>query len=51
MVLGSRNWITPAYELEEHFFPQKDNLIDIIHERIMPSKSYSPTRSFTDVGK
>ena len=22
VVLGSRNWITPAYELEEHFFPQ-----------------------------
>ena len=49
VVLGSRNWITPAYELEEHFFPQKDWIIDIIHERIQPIPGYSPTRSFNDV--
>ena len=49
VVLGSRNWITPAYELEEHFFPQKDGFIDIIHERILPIPGYTPTRSFTDV--
>ena len=49
VVLGSRNWITPAYELEEHFFPQKDWIIDIIHERIMPIPGYTPTRSFNDV--
>ena len=49
VVLGSRNWITPAYELEEHFFPQKDWIIDIIHERILPIHGYTPTRSFTDV--
>jgi len=35
-VLGSRNWITPAAELEEIFFPQKEWIIDMIHERIMP---------------
>ena len=49
VVLGSRNWITPAYELEEHFFPQKDWFIDMIHERILPIPGYTPTRSFTDV--
>lgn len=49
VVLGSRNWITPAYELEEHFFPQADWIIDIIHERIMPIAGYTPTRSFNDV--
>jgi len=49
VVLGSRNWITPAYELEEHFFPQKDWFIDIIHERILPIPGYTPTRSFTNV--
>jgi len=36
VVLGSRNWITPAAELEEIFFPQKEWIIDIIHERILP---------------
>ena len=49
VVLGSRNWITPAFELEEHFFPQKDWIIDIIHERIQPIPGYTPTRSFNDV--
>ena len=36
VVLGSRNWITPAAELEAMFFPQPDWLIDAIHERILP---------------
>ncbi len=49
VVLGSRNWITPAYELEEHFFPQPDWFVDIIHQRIMPIEGYTPTKSFTDV--
>ena len=49
VVLGSRNWITPAYELEEHFFPQADWFVDIIHERIQPIPGYTPTRSFNDV--
>jgi 2-oxoisovalerate dehydrogenase E1 component len=35
-VVGSRNWITPSAELEEGFFPQKEWIIDTIHERILP---------------
>ena len=35
-VLGSRNWITPAAEMEETFFPQKEWMIDIVHERMIP---------------
>ncbi len=35
-VVGSRNWITPAAEMEEAFFPQKAWIIDTIHERILP---------------
>jgi 2-oxoisovalerate dehydrogenase E1 component len=35
-VVGSRNWITPAAEMEELFFPQKEWIIDTIHERIFP---------------
>ena len=35
-VVGSRNWITPAAEMEELFFPQKEWIIDTIHERIYP---------------
>jgi 2-oxoisovalerate dehydrogenase E1 component len=48
VVVGSRNWITPAYELEDDFFPQPDWMIDAIHQRILPIEGYNPTKSFTD---
>jgi len=47
-VLGSRNWITPAFELEDWFFPQPNWFIDMIHERIQPLKDYMPGENFTD---
>jgi 2-oxoisovalerate dehydrogenase E1 component len=40
VVVGSRNWITPAAELEKMFFPQPDWLLDAIHEHILPLKGY-----------
>ncbi len=46
-VVGARNWITPAAELEEAFFPQKEWLIDAIHERILPLPGHSPTTNQT----
>lgn len=42
VVVGSRNWITPAAELEDMFFPQKEWLLDAIHERILPLRDYQP---------
>ena len=47
-VLGSRNWITPAHELEDAFFPQPSWFLDVIHERIQPLKGYMPGQNFTD---
>ena len=47
-VLGSRNWITPAHELEDAFFPQPSWFLDMIHERIQPLKGYIPGQNFTD---
>lgn len=47
-VLGSRNWITPAHELEGDFFPQPDWFLDVINERIQPLKDYIPAQNFTD---
>ena len=47
-VLGSRNWITPAHELETAFFPQPSWFIDMIHQRIQPLKGYVPMQNFTD---
>jgi 2-oxoisovalerate dehydrogenase E1 component len=46
-VLGSRDWITPAYELEYAFFPQPESFIDIIHEKIVPLKGHVVTYNFT----
>jgi 2-oxoisovalerate dehydrogenase E1 component len=43
VVVGSRNWITPAYELESGFFPQKEWIIDAIHEQVLPLSGHSPT--------
>ena len=42
VVVGSRNWITPAAELEALFFPQPSWMLDAIHERILPLKGYQP---------
>ncbi|MEW5818217.1 MAG: transketolase C-terminal domain-containing protein, partial [Spirochaetota bacterium] len=42
-VVGSRNWITPAAEMESDFFPQKEWIIDTIHERIFPLPGHTVT--------
>jgi 2-oxoisovalerate dehydrogenase E1 component len=47
VVVGSRNWITPAHEMEHFFFPQKSWILDAIHERIFPLKDYQPTTNQT----
>jgi 2-oxoisovalerate dehydrogenase E1 component len=48
VVVGSRNWITPAYEMEEYFFPQPDWIIDAIHQKIVPLKGYSAKTDLSD---
>ncbi|MCW3786603.1 alpha-ketoacid dehydrogenase subunit alpha/beta [Plebeiibacterium sediminum] len=48
VVVGSRNWITPAYELEQYFFPGKDWIIDAIHEKIVPLKGHVVKNNFTN---
>jgi 2-oxoisovalerate dehydrogenase E1 component len=40
VVLGSRNWITPAAELESMFFPQPAGILDAIHERLISLPGY-----------
>ena len=48
VVVGSRNWITPAFEMEEYFFPQPGWIIDAIHQKIVPLKDYTPGYDFSD---
>jgi len=40
VVVGSRNWIIPAHEMEDFFFPQPDWIVDAIHEKIIPLKGH-----------
>lgn len=40
VVVGARNWITPAAELEKMFFPQKEWIIDALHERLHPLRGH-----------
>jgi 2-oxoisovalerate dehydrogenase E1 component len=47
VVLGARNWTTPAAELEAMFFPQPAWILDAIHERIMPLAGHTPTTNQT----
>ena len=47
VVVGAKNWITPAHELEDFFFPQPDWIIDAIHEKILPLKGHVPKNNFT----
>ena len=42
-VVGARNWITPCAEMEESFFPQKEWILDTIHERIVPLNGHEVT--------
>jgi 2-oxoisovalerate dehydrogenase E1 component len=48
VVVGSRNWITPAYELEDAFFPQPAWIIDAIHERILPLEGHVSENDFSN---
>jgi len=47
VVVGSRNWITPAYEMEEYFFPQPYWILDAIHERIVPLQGHQVASNFS----
>lgn len=51
VVVGSRNWITPAFELEKSFFPQASTIIDAIHEKILPLPGHVAEANFTNIEK
>jgi len=48
VVVGSRNWIVPAHELEHYFFPQAEWIIDAIHQKIMPLEGHVVKNDFGD---
>ena len=46
VVVGARNWIVPAHELEHFFFPQPSWIVDAIHEQIIPLKGHTVQHNF-----
>ena len=51
VVVGSRNWITPCFELDDKFFPQASTIIDAISEKILPLPGRVPKANFTTLEK
>ena len=47
VVVASKNWITPAHELEEAFFPQPSWILDAIDAKIVPLKGHVRTTNQT----
>ncbi len=47
VVLGARNWIMPGAEYEQFIYPQKDDILSAIHEKIMRLDGYVPTKVHT----
>jgi 2-oxoisovalerate dehydrogenase E1 component len=44
VVVGARNWITPADEQEDAFFPFAVDIVDAVHEHIKPLAGYTVSR-------
>ena len=44
VVVGARNWITPADEVEDAFFPFPADILDAVHEHILPLEGYRVQR-------
>ncbi len=42
VTVGARNWITPAAEQEDLFFPDAEWILDAIHAQLMPLRGYTP---------
>ena len=49
VIVGAQNWITPPFEYDEFFFPQKEWIMDAINEKIMPLEGYKPLTNVTPV--
>ena len=46
VTVGARNWITPAFEFEQFFYPQTSWIMDAIHQRLLPLAGYEPVRDY-----
>ena len=47
-IVGAQNWITPPFEYDKYFFPQKEWILDAVNEKIVPLEGYTPTTNATE---
>lgn len=47
VVIGAKNWISPAAEMEKDYYPQADWIIDVVHERILPLPGHVVKYNYT----
>ena len=48
VVVGARNWISPAAELEKDYYPQAEWIIDAIHERVVPLPGHIVKQNYSN---
>ncbi|MBN2685646.1 MAG: hypothetical protein JXR40_10230 [Pontiellaceae bacterium] len=48
VVIGAKNWISPAAEMEKDYYPQADWIIDAVHERIVPLPGHVVKHNYTN---
>lgn len=48
VVVGAKNWISPAAEMETDYFPQASWIIDAVHERIVPLPGHVVEHNYTN---
>ncbi|MEE9367238.1 MAG: thiamine pyrophosphate-dependent enzyme [Pontiella sp.] len=48
VVIGAKNWISPAAEMETDYFPQASWIIDAIHERVVPLPGHVVEHNYTN---
>ncbi len=48
VVIGAKNWISPAAEMETDYFPQASWIIDAVHERIVPLPGHVVEHNYTN---
>lgn len=48
VVVGTKNWISPAYEHDQEYFPQTEWILDAIHQQILPLSGHKCMVSYED---
>ncbi len=49
VVVASRNWIMPGADHEKYIYPQVDDLLSAINEKIMPLKDFTSVKVHTNI--